>query len=264
MRTTMRRAIQLLALMLLIVAAGSAQGLHWKTTTTAMGKELLNEVFLMPKMVKVVSEDGEVVILRLDKKVIYTVNAKEKQYSETTFDEFDRLMDKMASKTKAANEQMKDRLKNLPEAQRKMMEQMMGGAGKEAPATTKDTGERKTIAGYNCTKYIIMQGDKELVTVWATQDIKEFAGMRKDFEEFSKRMMGRNPAMGAAAGELMKLQGFAMETDYGTTMTQVVTGMEKRSTPASEYEVPSGYTKVQSKWQEQLEKAGGKEVKKEE
>jgi hypothetical protein len=170
----------------------------------------------------------------------------------------------MASETKAAAEQMKDQFKNLPEAQRKIMEQMMGGAGKEAPATTKNTGERKTIAGYNCTKYIIMQGDKELVTVWATQDIKEFAGMRKDFEEFSKRMMGRNPAMGAAAGELMKLQGFAMETDYGTTMTQVVTSMEKRSTPASEYEVPSGYTKVQSKWQQQLEKAGEKEVEKEE
>lgn len=258
----MQRAIQLLALMCLVVVAASAQGLHWKTTTTAMGKEMPNELFSMPKMVKVVSGDDEVLIFRADKKVIYTVNAKEKQYSETTFDEFDRLMDKMASRTKAAADQMKDKLKNLPEAQRKMMEQMIGGAGKEVPATTKNTSERKTIVGYNCTKYIIMQGDKELVTVWATQDIKEFAGMRKDFEEFSKRMMGRNPAIGAAAGELMKLQGFAMETDYGTTMTQVVTSMEKRSTPASEYEVPLGYTKVQSKWQQQLEKAGEKDAEK--
>lgn len=251
--------VQLLALAVLMVVLASAQGLHWKTTAKAMGKEMNNEFFFMPKMVKTVADNGEVIILRVDKKMVYTVNEKEKQYSETSFDEVDSLMAKMADKTKAISDKMKDQLKNVPEAQRKMMEQMLGGAGKEAPAVTKNTGEQKNIAGYNCTKYIIMQGEKELVTVWATQDIKEFAGMRKDFEEFSKRMMGRMPGMGAAAEELVKLQGFAMETQYGTMMTQSVTSMEKRTTPASEYEVPSGYTKTKSKWQEPLEKAGEKE-----
>jgi len=251
--------IQLFALAILMVVVASAQGLHWKTTTTAMGKEMGNEFFFMPKMVKTVADDGEVMLLRVDRKTIYTVNAKEKQYSETSFNEVDSLMGKMANRTNAASEKMKEELKNMPEEQRKMVEQMMGGAGKEAPAETKNTGEQKKIAGYNCTKYIIMQGEKELVTVWATQDVKEFAGMRKDFEEFSKRMMGRMPGMGAAAEELMKLRGFAMETQFGTMMTQTVTSMEKRTTPASEFEVPSGYTKVKSKWQEQLEKADEKE-----
>jgi len=259
MKTTLRRMVQLLALAVLMVALASAQGLHWKTTAKAVGKEMNNEFFFMPKMVKTVADNGEVMILRVDKKMIYTVNEKEKQYSETSFDEVDSLMAKMADDTKTVSDKMKDQLKNVPEAQRKMMEQMLGGAEKEAPAVTKNTGEQKNIAGYNCTKYIIMQGEKELVTVWATQDIKEFAGMRKDFEEFSKRMMGRMPGMGAAAEELVKLQGFAMETQYGTMMTQSVTSMEKRTTPASEYEVPSGYTKTKSKWQEQLQKAGEKE-----
>jgi hypothetical protein len=171
----------------------------------------------------------------------------------------DSLLAKMSTRTDAASAKMNEQMKNLPEAQRKMMEQMMGGAGKEAPAVTKNTGEEKKIAGYNCTKYIIMQGEKEVITVWATQDVKEFAGMRKDFEEFSKRMMGRIPGMGAALGELMKLQGFAMETQFGTMMTQAVTSMEKRATPAAEFEVPPGLTKVKSKWQEQLEKAGEKD-----
>jgi hypothetical protein len=259
MKTILQRLTQLCALVVLIVVASSAQGLHWNTTTTAMGKEMKNEFFAMPKMMKAVSEEGEVMLLRVDKKMIYTVNAKEKQYSETSFHEVDSLMTKMVIKTKAASEKLKDQFKNMPEAQRKMMEQMMGGAGNEAPAVTKNTGEENKIAGYNCTKYIIMQGEKELITVWKTQDIKEFAEMRKDFEEFSKRMMGRMPGMGAAVEELMKLQGFAMETQYGTMMTQAVTSMEKRTTPASEYEVPSGYTKVKSKWQEQLEKADEKE-----
>ena len=259
MKTTIQRIIQLLALAVLIVVASSAQGLHWKTTTTAMGKDMNNEFFFMPKMVKTVSDDGEILLLRIDKKVIYTVNAKEKQYSETTFREVDSLMAKMANKAKAASEKMKEQLKNVPEAQRKMMEQMMGGAGNEAPAVTKKTDDQKKIAGYNCTKYIIMQGEKEVITAWETQDVKEFAGMQKDFEEFSKRMMGQMPGMGSAVEEYMKLRGFAMEMQFGTMMTQVVTSMEKRATPASEYEVPSGYTKVKSQWQLELEKPDEKE-----
>jgi len=247
MKTTLQRTIQLFALAVLTVVAVSAQGLHWKTTTTAMGKEMNNEFFSMPKMIKTVSDDGEIMVLRVDRKVIYTVNAKEKQYSETSFHEVDSLLSKLAQK-------MKDRFKNIPEAQRKMMEQMMGGAGNEAPAVTTNTGEKKNIAGYNSTKYIIMQGEKEMATVWTTQDLKEFAAMRKDFGEFSKRMMGQMPGMGAVVEELMKLQGFAMETQFGTMMTQVVTSMEKRTTLASDYEVPSGYTKVKSEWQQQLEK----------
>ncbi|MCX6143327.1 MAG: DUF4412 domain-containing protein [Ignavibacteriales bacterium] len=259
MKTTLHRLIQPCALVVLIVVASSAQGLHWKTTTTAMGKEMQNEFFFMPKMVKTVSEDGEVLLLRVDKKMIYTVDAKEKQYSETTFNEADTLMARTVKKMNATSEKMKEQFKNMPEAQRKMMEQMMGGAESEVPAVTKNTGEKKDIAGYNCTKYIIMQEEKELVTVWATQDIKEFAGMRKDFEEFSKRMTGRMPGMAAASAELMKLPGFAMETQFGTMMTQAVTSMEKKTTPASEYEIPSGYTKVKSKWQEELEKVDEKE-----
>ena len=243
----MRRLILLPALAVLIVVAASAQGLHWKTTTTAMGKEIKNEFFFMPKMVRTVSDDGKVMLLRVDRKMIYTVNVKEEEYSETSFREVDSLLAKMANK-------MKNQFKNMPEAQRKIMEQMMGGAGNEGPAVTKNTGEEKKIAGYNCTKYIIIQGEKEMATVWATRDVKDFAGMRKDFEEFTKRMMGQMPGMGAAVEELMRLPGFAMETQFGTMMTQVVTSVEKRTTPASEYEVPPGYTKVKSEWQN-LEKA---------
>jgi GLPGLI family protein len=258
MKPTFQRTIQLFTVVVLMVVAASAQGLHWKSTTKAMSKDLNNEFFFMPKMVKSVTDAGEVMLLRVDKKMIYTINAAEKQYSETTFDEFDALMGKMVNKTKANSDKMNERLKNMPEAQRKMVEQMMSGAGKEAPATTKNTGETKKIAGYDCTKYIIMQGEKESMTVWVTQDIKEFAALRKDFEEFSKRMMGRMPGMGGAVEELMKLQGFMMETQFGTMATTSVTSMEKRNTPASEFEIPAGYTKVKSKWQEQLEKTDEK------
>jgi hypothetical protein len=255
MKTTLQRIVLLLALAMLIAASVSAQGLHWKSTTKAMGKEMSNEFFFMPKMVKTVSDNGEVMLLRVDKKMIYTIDPAGKEYSETTFDEFDALMGKMINRSKATSDRMKEQLKSMPDAQRKMVEKMMSGAGKEEPAITKNTGEQKKIAGYKCTKNIIMQGEKELMTVWVTQEVKEFVALRKDFEEFSKRMMGRMPGMGSATQELMKLPGFAMETQFGTMMTQSISSMEKRTTPTSEFDIPIGYTKVKSRWQEGLETA---------
>jgi hypothetical protein len=257
MNTSVYRMMAWFVLVTVLAAGTMAQGLHWKSTTTAMGKEMHTEQFLMPKMMKTLTNGGEALVVRLDKQMIYEIKPESKEYSEMTFEEFDKALQKMTAKNTAMQEKMKDQMKNMPEAQRKMMEQMMGG--QDAAATTKNTGEQKNIAGYNCTKYVISQGDKEVMTVWATQDIKEFAGLKKDYEEFAKRFMSNSPGLMGAFKELMKLQGFSMEMQMGTAMTQTVTVMEKRSTPASEYSVPAGYTKVKSKWQEQL--GGGDEKK---
>lgn len=254
MKAIVHRTIHVAILAILILAVASAQGLHWKSTTTAMGKEMFMEQFLMPKMIKTVTNEGEALVVRLDKKMIYEIKPEAKEYSEMTFEEFDQFRQKMLAKSKAMQEQMQEQMKNMPEAQRKMMEQMMGGQG---AATTKKTDEQKKIAGYNCTKHVISQGDKEVMTVWITSDVKEFSGLKKDYEEFAKRFSADAPGLTGAFNELMKLQGFPMETEMGTMMTQTVTLMEKRSTPASEYNVPAGYTKVKSKWQQQLE--GGQE-----
>jgi hypothetical protein len=251
MRKTGLQVIVLALLTLFVATTAVAQGLRWKITTTSMGKEMNSENFLMPKMMKTVADEGESFILRLDKKVIYTIKPETKEYSELTFEEFDRLTEKVMAKTNAQMNQLKEQMKNMPEAQRKMMEQMMGG---EQAASTKKTGEQKNIAGYSCAQHIIMQGEKEVITVWATQEIKEFAGLKKDYEEFAKRVMGNAPGLTGAFQELMKLQGFAMEIQMGSMMTQTVTMVEKKSTPASEFSVPTGYTKVKSKLQEEVEK----------
>jgi GLPGLI family protein len=257
MNTSGFRSTVILVLSVVVAVAASAQGLHWSSTTTTMGKELKNDFYLMPKMMKTVTAEHEALVLRLDKKMIYEINPSAKEYAEMTFDEFDQLMQKVKAKTNAMQDKMKDQMKNMPEAQRKMMEQMMGG--QETAATTKNTGETKKIAGYTCTKYTISQGEKEVMTVWSTPDVKEFAAMRKDYEEFAKRAMGNAPGLTKVFGEMMKLQGFAMETQMGTMMNQTVTSVEKRSTPAPEFEVPSGYKKVKSKLQEQVDKAAGPE-----
>jgi len=75
--------------------------------------------------------------------------------------------------------------------------------------------------------------------------VKEFDAMRKDFQEFHKRIMEMNPMIPKGIVEgMQKIDGFAIETDMPGGITQVVTKVERRSTPASAFEVPAGYTKV--------------------
>jgi hypothetical protein len=57
------------------------------------------------------------------------------------------------------------------------------------------------------------------------------------------------------ADAFQKIQGFPVEVDTEQGMKNVVTKFDKRNTPASEFEVPAGYTKVEN----ELMKNSGKE-----
>jgi hypothetical protein len=132
-----------------------------------------------------------------------------------------------------------------------MVEKMMGdkmlGKKKEGKVEVVNTGEKKTISGYSCTKFVIKEDGKEVAAVWATKDVKDFEAMRRDMEQFSKRMAAMNPMMGKGTAEGIKsVEGFPIETDMGESMKEVVTKIEKRSIAASEFEVPAGYKKVKS------------------
>ena len=207
-----------LCLSLMIGLAAYGQGMYWETKMTGHGQERMTKMYAMPKMFKTTEGDGgDAVIVRLDKEVIYQIDAKEKTYSEMTFAELEVMMKKMGGKMDAAMAQMEDKMKDMPEEQRKMVEQMMGSRmqGKtDAVVDVKSTGEKKTISGFSCAKYVVNQDGKEMMTLWATKDIKDFGAMRKDWEEFSKRMMALSPmGMKGLAEGMKKVDGFPIQTD---------------------------------------------------
>ena len=172
-----------------------------------------------------------------------------------SFEEVEKTMKGLGAQMDAAMEQMRKGMKDMPEEQRKQVEQMMGGMmdGKKTPAEVTKTGERRTISGYACIKHIMKQGSKEVATVWVTKGIKEFEKMRKDFEDFSRRLMALNPMTAGAAEGWDKIDEFPMETDYGKGIKTVVTKVEKRSIPKNEFEIPAGYKRVKSKLKEMEE-----------
>jgi hypothetical protein len=240
---------QFIGLCLAVLLAGSAfgQGLYWESTTTGgpLGdKGNVSRNFAMPRMFKIVNPTM-VMILRMDQEKVYNMDPAKKTYSEMTFAD-------MEAYAKKAGDRMalyKEKIKNMPPEQRKQMEAMtsMMGGGADAAVEISATGEKKTVSGFACTKYIMKRGDKELMSLWVTKDVTGFDNLRKDWMEFGKRMASLTNMSGLGEA-YQKINGFPMETemDIMGKMTTVVTKVEKRSTPAGEFSVPAGYTKTDS------------------
>lgn len=252
---TNRIAGRCLVILVAMFAAASvfAQGMYWESVTKGgpLGdKGMTSKNYVVSKKMRNEGMGGQVVIIRLDKEVIYTVNPGEKTYSEMTFTEVEAAMKKAGAMMDSRTAELQEQLKDMPAEQREMAEKMMGGkmGGKKDPKIeVQGPGERKTISGYSCAKYVATSDGKTMVTSWVTKDAKGFDAMKKDWQEAGKRMASMNPMNGKAmADAFMKMEGFPIQTEMEGGITMTVTKVESRSTPSSEFEVPAGYKKVDS------------------
>ena len=79
-------------------------------------------------------------------------------------------LDRQSIQGAGATGEMEAQLAKLPEAQRKMAEQMMGAMAsvKPKPTTYVWTKETQTVKGYSCTKVECMVGDEKRSEYWGT------------------------------------------------------------------------------------------------
>jgi hypothetical protein len=238
------KRLMMVVLVAVVVAAGYGQGMYWESTVTIPGqdqKEKLMKTFYLPKKMKTTSEgENEYVIIRIDQEKLYSVNPADKTYSETTFAQIEAFSKQMDGQMAKLQEQMKD----MPAEQRKMMEKMLGANAPGKTETAYDvvrTGEKKVISGYACIRYSMKQNEKEIASLWVTQELTGFAAMRQDMIEQVRRM-----SVLKGLGEAMKkVDGFPIEMDMAQGVKTLVTKVEHRSIAASEFEIPQGYTKVE-------------------
>ena len=230
----------------LLAAAAFGQGMTWDSKLVASGHEMLTHTFYVPKKLKTITDtDGNCSIVRIDQEKIYNINAKEKTYTVMTFAELEQMGKKLSAQTEQLQKQMKD----MPEEQRKMMEKMlgssMGGAKKDPKIDVVKTGETKSISGFSCTRYVVKQDAKEVITLWVTTDVKVVPGMKADLTEQTKRMASMTPGGFKGLVEAMqKIDGFPIKTEMGTMMKTTITRVDMKTVGASEFEVPAGFTKV--------------------
>jgi hypothetical protein len=257
------RTIVIACLAIFTAASAAGQGLYWESTVSRAGNDqkALSKSYYMPKMFKEKgSDEDEWVIVRLDKKMFVMVNDADKEYSEMTFDDIERMMKKVGGEMSGAMAEMEKQMANLTPEQRKMMKEMMGGKlpgmKGEAKVEVSGTGEKKSISGYSCTKHVVKRGGEEVMTLWTTDDIKGVGSMGEEMKEFGKRMAALNPMGDQSETEaMMNVDGFPIRTEMGE-ITTVVTKVEEKTIPAAEFEVPAGYKKVKPRMMEKLDEEG--------
>ena len=220
----------------------AAQGLYWESTTTGVGKQpKTTQTYAMPKMMKIVSAHS-IILLRGDQDKFVIADTKNQTYRELTFTEMESATKFMQEQMAAARAEMEKQMKDMSPEQRESMEKMLSkipaaGAAKPSAVVVKNTGETKTIGGYNCTKYVATGDGKTISVLWTTQDVKGFEQLRDDWVALQKRMAATD--LGDAYS---KIDGFPMATEIGDVKT-VVTKVERRTIAASEFDVPAGYKK---------------------
>jgi hypothetical protein len=249
---------RVVALVFVTTSAAFAQGVYWETTVTGgPAGEQFSRSYMMPGFLKVArksfsktaqkSDEFSAMIVNLEKKLIITVNDKEKTYSETSFDDMEARMAQISKEATAKDEEVQQQLKAMPEEKRKMIEKMMGPmAGGTGPIEVKTSAEKKTILGYPCSKTEVVQDGKTVMSIWSTKAVKGFEALRADWKQFSQRMTAQIPGRFGKmiADGMKKVEGFPMETDMGTIVS-TATKVETRAIPASTFDVPAGYKKVE-------------------
>ena len=248
MRTRLRRGLLGVGVASLIAVAAYGQGIYWESKSSG-GGETPQKSFAKAKMFKHVDgEEKHIMIVRLDREMMYTLDVEKKTYWQMTFAEMEAMMKEASVKMDAAMAEMEEAMKNMSPEQRQAVEQMMGkkmmGVAKGGSVDVTATGETKTVSGYACRKYVATRDGEELATVWATKDVKSFETLQRDWKAFNERLLAMNTAIGKPLMEaFQKFDGFPMETTFVGVNT-VVTKVQERSIPDAEFEVPAGFKKV--------------------
>ena len=162
----------------------------------------------------------------------------------------------------AAQQKMEEQMKNMPPAQRAMVEQMMKSRGgmpgaaltpaAPAPIQYHQTGSDK-VGQWSCTKYDGMRGEEKVVEI-CTVDPKDAGVTAADFEiakqlaDFMKTLAPQAPTQNLTIGSAE--QGFSgipvrhiLYSNGKVTATMEIKEFRHEAIPAATFDLPAGFTK---------------------
>lgn len=221
-----------------------------KTTHNApdqAGLEELEKAYVTADKMKIVLSDGEIVIFRLDKGLMWNIDSSSKTYAETTFKE-------MKESAQQSIKDIKEALAKMSPEERKEMEQFMPqlDISKKTEVRMEKTGEKRDVSGYKC-ELIIATADTARSEMWVTEQIKYDKDAKKFFEAMSS-VFSDIPTFQETASmyqTLTKIEGVPMETKTTVIMgsesyssTSIVSKVEQKKFNDSEFELPAGLKKV--------------------
>ena len=148
-------------------------------------------------------------------------------------------------------------MKNLPPEQRQRMEAAMGSS---MTMNVEKIGTTHTIAGYKCEDWVVSMGQMTKTVQCVSTDVKfplQAWAMFRDLSDSMKTLMG---AMGpmktntdTVIEQMKKMKGIPLSSKTTVTVmgrTSVssteVTDIKNGSIPDSAWQIPAGYTRVES------------------
>lgn len=207
--------------------------------------------------VRVVQADGREFMADLKSGDITMMDGKKKQYFVITRQDMDDLKARIQQQTNSPEMQKaQEQMKNLPPEMQKRMQAAMGGL--ISAVTVQKTGTGRKIAGYSCENWTVSLGQFSKTEQCMSTELPLPAQAWDSYRDFSTSMMSMMGAMGPMAKsisdlrEKMKdLKGFPLAVTTTTTMmgrqnttTTEVVEVKRGAVPASAWQVPAGYTKV--------------------
>lgn len=203
------------------------------------------------------------VIIDVKAGTMTTIDHQKKTYYTVTKTDIDEM-----------NAKMKEQMSS-PEA-KKGMEALQGmSAGMAASAEVKKTGETRKVGPYRCEVWEIKMTPYSSMKECVTSEVKYPAHAYEAFKTFGENMRGASPfAPIAKSGEslvdkMKAIQGFPVATSMTsdimgtktTTETEVIE-ISRASIPASTWEIPAGYAKVDNPMKKAFDRQGrGKPVR---
>jgi len=202
-----------------------------------------------------------------DRREVVVVDHEDKSYQ--VIDEA--TMKEIAGQVGSAMSQMQEALKNVPEDQRKMVEEMMKQRMPKKPAERplaqfKNTGERASKNGYPCVKYEVLRDGRRIRELWVTdwdnvEGGGEVADAFKGMSRFFRELMDSISSAAGGAGDLFgpdgnslmsfdEIDGFPVVTsefgdDGSLEGESALRSARRRTLDPAEFEPPSGYKRRQ-------------------
>lgn len=225
--------------------------------------------YLAADHVRMAGEEGHETIIDLRTGVMAVLDGKKKTYYLVTKEDLERLKAKIQEQMNSPEmKRAQEEMNKLSPEQRKQMESFMGGM--VGSFDVQRTGTTRRIAGYGCEEWTITMGTlsktKECVTTELKYPVHAWETYR-DFAESMKTMMGVFGPMAKAGAELAEkfkgMKGIPLATTTAidvlgsrTTTENEVIEIRRGSIPASAWEIPAGYTKVDNPMLKAFESKG--------
>jgi len=231
------------------------------TTTAKPDEKAINKTYVDSDRLRMDAQSmgaNTIIIFRQDKGLFWVITQKDNSYMEITKQD----LQAMKARMDEAKTKMDEQMKNVPPAQREMMEKMLKSRMPMQQAGTIKTTYKKVASGekvnqWVCAKYEGYREDNKVKDVWTTdwkslgltaETFKVMKDIGEFFEGFAKDMAADFDKIGSAEWE--KEQGYTgipvktlSYTDGQLRSTTEMTEVKPGDLAASLFDLPAGLTK---------------------